>query len=240
MRISSKRKEILMKMQSNIGYEFNDLYLLNTSLTHSSYANENRMKSYESNERLEFLGDAVVNLIISQYLYDSFYGLPEGELTKRRATIVCEPSLAFAAKKINLGDYLLLGKGEEGTGGRTRDSILADAFEALVGSIYIDGGLESARMFLLNIFDEEVIDTISEGGLFTDYKTKLQEKLQKNSMVNIEYVVEKEVGPDHDKRFYINAIIGDKVLGKGMGRNKKEAEQMAAKEALYSVGERNG
>ncbi|NLJ98592.1 MAG: ribonuclease III [Tissierellia bacterium] len=238
MKLSPKRRKMLVEIQSDIDYSFDDLKLLNTSLTHSSYANENRMKNYENNERLEFLGDVVVNLIVSQYLYTSFAELPEGELTKKRATIVCESSLAFAARKINLGDYLLLGKGEEVTGGRNRDSILADAFEALVGAIYIDGGLEGTRQFLLGMFEQEVIYALSKGNLFIDYKTELQEVVQKNTRAKIEYIVEKEVGPDHNKKFYMNAIIENKIIGKGMGRNKKEAEQMAAKEALYHMGEK--
>ncbi|NLJ78962.1 MAG: ribonuclease III [Tissierellia bacterium] len=240
MKRSSKRQTILSEMQSSIEYNFNDPNLLDTALTHSSYVNENRMRSYESNERLEFLGDAVINLVISQYLYENFYDLPEGELTKRRAAIVCEPSLASAARGLGLGKYLLLGKGEEGTGGRDRDSTLADAFEALIGAIYIDGGLEHANRFILDIFDNETIHSICQGDLLVDYKTRLQEKLQRGAGRGIEYIVERETGPDHDKRFYINAVIDDEILGKGMGKNKKEAEQNAAKEALYNMDKSNG
>lgn len=239
MSISSERKKVLEKLQSHINYTFKDYRLLNISLTHSSYSNENKSKGIESNERLEFLGDVVVNLIVSEYLYNRFKELPEGELTKRRATIVCESSLAFAARKINLGDYMLLGKGEEATGGRNRDSILADAFEALVGAIYIDGGLDKVRDFLIGTFEQEIIYAISKGNLFTDYKTELQEVLQKRTKSKIEYKVEKEVGPDHNKKFYINVIVENKIIGSGMGRSKKEAEQMAAKEALYKLGVRN-
>ena len=239
MKIPSKRQRSLKEIQSNINYNFKDVVLLNTSLTHSSYANENKMKNYENNERLEFLGDVIVNLTVSEYLYHRYPELPEGELTKKRATVVCESSLAFAARKINLGDYILLGKGEESTGGRDRESILADAFEALTGAIYIDGGLNNTREFLLGMFEEEVIYALSKGNLFIDYKTELQEILQKKTKSKIEYIVEKEVGPDHNKKFYMNVIVENKVIGRGMGRNKKGAEQMAAKQSLYSMGEKN-
>jgi ribonuclease-3 len=238
VKISFERQRNLNEIQSCVNYNFKDIKLLNTSLTHSSYANENKMRSYESNERLEFLGDAILNLIVSEYLYYHFSKLPEGELTKKRATVVCESSLAFAARKINLGNYILLGKGEETTGGRNRDSLLADAFEALIGAVYIDGGLTSTRTFLLGMFEEEVIYAISKGNLFIDYKTELQEILQKRTKSKIEYKVEKEVGPDHNKKFYMNVIVENKVIGSGMGRNKKEAEQMAAKKALYRIGDR--
>ena len=238
MKISFERQRNLNEIQSCVNYNFKDIKLLNTSLTHSSYANENKMRSYESNERLEFLGDAILNLIVSEYLYYHFSKLPEGELTKKRATVVCESSLAFAARKINLGNYILLGKGEETTGGRNRDSLLADAFEALIGAVYIDGGLTSTRTFLLGMFEEEVIYAISKGNLFIDYKTELQEILQKRTKSKIEYKVEKEAGPDHNKKFYMNVIVENKVIGSGMGRNKKEAEQMAAKKALYRIGDR--
>ena len=145
VKISSKREKVLSQLQAEIGYKFKNIELLNTSLTHSSYANENKSKNSNSNERLEFLGDSVISLVVSDYLYNRFTEFPEGELTKRRASVVCESSLAFAARKINLGDYLLLGKGEEATGGRYRDSILADAFEALTGAIYVDGGLKKLK-----------------------------------------------------------------------------------------------
>lgn len=239
MKISSKRNKILDKIQKNIDYKFKDIYLLNRSLTHSSYANENKMKNYENNERLEFLGDVVVNLIVSGYLYKSYPESPEGELTKKRATLVCESSLAFAGKKINLGEYTLLGKGEEATGGKNRESILADTFEALTGAMYIDSGLINTRKVLLKNFEEEVIYALSKGNLFIDYKTNLQEILQKKTKSKIQYCVEKEVGPDHNKKFYMNVIVENKIIGNGIGRNKKEAEQMAAKHALCKIGEKH-
>ena len=239
MKISSQREKILKKLQSVINYKFKDIKLLNTSLTHSSYANENKDKSGGNNERLEFLGDTVISLVVSEYLYKRFSEFPEGELTKRRASVVCESSLAFAARKIDLGKYLLLGKGEEATGGRERDSILADAFEALTGAIYVDGGLEKTEEYLLGLFEQEVIYALSKGNLFIDYKTELQEVLQKKTKSKIEYKVEKEAGPDHNKKFYMNVIVENKIIGSGMGRNKKEAEQMAAKQALLKIGEIN-
>lgn len=238
MNISSERLKILNELQSSINYKFKNINLLNTSLTHSSYANESKQKDITSNERLEFLGDVVIDLVVSEYLFKRFIEFPEGELTKRRASIVCESSLAFAARKVNLGKYLLLGKGEESTGGRSRDSILADAFESLTGAIYIDEGIKSAEKFLLANFEQEVIYAASKGNLFIDYKTELQELLQKKTKSKIEYKVENEVGPDHRKKFYMNVIVENKVIGKGMGRNKKEAEQNAAKQALLKMGER--
>lgn len=237
MKISSDRKSVLKELEKTINYRFKDITSLNTALIHSSFANENKLLVHKNNERLEFLGDVVLNLIVSQYLYKRFETSPEGELTKKRATIVCESSLAFAARKLNLGRYILLGKGEESTGGRNRESILADTFEAVLGAIYIDGSLASAQKFLLDIFEEEAIYAFTTGNLFTDYKTELQEILQRNTNEKIEYTVEKEVGPDHSKKFYMNVIVENKVIGKGIGKNKKEAEQMAAKQALYKLGD---
>lgn len=239
MKISSKRLIILKELESILNYKFGDIEILNTALVHSSYANENKLLVHKNNERLEFLGDAVLNLIVSEYLFNEYKESPEGDLTKRRATIVCEPSLAFASRKLELGKYILLGKGEESTGGRKRESILADTFEAILGAIYIDGKIGSAEKFVLNIFDKESIWEYTEGSLFTDYKTELQEVLQKNSNGKIEYKVEKEIGPDHSKRFYIDVIVENKVIGKGMGKNKKEAEQMAAKQALNKIGDKD-
>lgn len=222
----------LGSLEENLNYTFKDVQLLRKALTHSSYANENKMKITESNERLEFLGDSILNLVVSQYLYKKYPDYPEGELTKIRATVVCESSLAFAARKIGLGEYLLLGKGEESTGGRERESILADASEALTGAIYIDSDFEVTNKFLLGNFEEDIVYAVAKGALFIDYKTELQERFQRISKAKIEYKVLKEVGPDHDKIFHINVIVNNNIVGKGLGRNKKEAEQMAAKEAL--------
>jgi len=195
------------------------------------------LKAIDSNERLEFLGDSIINFIVSQYLYNKYPNYPEGELTKIRAKVVCESSLAFAARKIDLGNYLLLGKGEEATGGRDRDSILADASEALVGAIYMDSDFSTTNKLLLEKFETDLVYAIAKGALFIDYKTELQEHLHKKTKSKIEYKVVKEVGPDHNKIFYIDVIVDNKIVGKGSGRNKKEAEQMAAKDALLIMGE---
>ena len=197
------------------------------------------MKITENNERLEFLGDTILNLIVSQYLYKKYPYYPDGELTKIRAKVVCDSSLAFASRKIDLGKYLLLGKGEESTGGRDRESILADASEGLVGSIYLDSNFEVINKLLLELFESDIVYAVAKGALFIDYKTNLQENLQKITRDKIEYKVVKEEGPDHNKIFYINIIINNKVVGTGTGRNKKEAEQMAAKEALLIMGDSN-
>ncbi len=233
--IRIKNKD-LTDLQKKIGYYFKNTKLLKKALTHSSYANENKSKDWAHNERLEFLGDSVLNLIVSEYVYKKFPNDPEGELTKFRASIVCETSLAYAAKMMNLGDYLLLGKGEEVTGGRDRDSIQADALEALIGSIYLDGGLENTRKFIIYMIEIKVPKTTSFEYLFTDYKTKLQEELQRTKKVKVKYLVTKEQGPDHDKVFYINLMVDGELYGSGKGRSKKEAEQMAAKSALNKLG----
>ncbi|NLM04397.1 MAG: ribonuclease III [Clostridiales bacterium] len=225
--MSYKKLEILQK---EIDYKFKDIQLLREALTHSSYANESKRHT-NHNERLEFLGDSVLGLIISEYIFAKYKHLPEGELTKVRASVVCEPSLAEQAKKIQLGKYLLLGKGEELTGGRTRESILADALEALIGAIYIDGGIEESKKFILKHFMES-IKLASTGTLFKDYKTELQELLQSKSVDKITYKVVDEHGPDHNKTFDVEVLLGDVVIGRGSGRSKKEAEQRAAKEGI--------
>lgn len=239
MKNNLKKIDWLGPLEENLGYKFKNIELLKIAVTHSSYANENKMKITENNERLEFLGDAILNLIVSHYLYKKYQDYPEGELTKIRATVVCESSLAFAARKINLGKYLLIGKGEETTGGRERDSILADASEALTGAIYIDSDFDTASKLLLKNFEEDIVYAVAKGDLFIDYKTELQEKFQRKKKSKIEYRVLKEVGPDHNKIFYMDVAVNDKTIGKGSGRNKKEAEQMAAKEALLIMGDRN-
>lgn len=229
--------KMLEPLQENLNYRFKNVNLLRTALTHSSYANENKMKITDNNERLEFLGDTIINLIVSQYLYKKYPNYPEGELTKIRAKVVCESSLAFAARKIDLGKYMLLGKGEDATGGRERDSILADASEALVGAIYIDSDFETTNKLLLENFEADLVYAVAKGALFIDYKTDLQENLQKITRAKIEYKVVKEEGPDHNKIFHIAVLVDNKTVGTGTGRNKKEAEQMAAKDALLILGE---
>ena len=227
----------LETLEKKLNYSFKDKKLLNTALTHSSYANENKLGIISSNERLEFLGDAILNLIVSQYLYKKYPDYSEGELTKIRAKVVCEPSLAYLAREIYVGEYLLLGKGEESTGGRERGSILADATEAIIGAVYMDSDFKTTNECLLYKFEKDIVRAVANGDFFSDYKTELQEKYQKQANAKIEYKILKEEGPEHDKIFYMNVYFNDKILGSGKGRNKKEAEQMAAKQALSLLGE---
>lgn len=207
--------------------------LLIEALTHPSFTNENPMRK-ESNQRLEFLGDAVLGLVVTQYLFQTFPDWPEGELTKLRAAVVCEPTLAKRSRSLGVGAWLRLGRGESATGGRDRDSILADAFEALVGAIYLDAGLEQARRFILRELEPEVA-TAREGRHRIDYKTRLQEHLQRHSPEYPIYRLLSEEGPDHQKRFLVAVIHREKMMGQGWGRSKKEAEQEAAREALTAL-----
>jgi len=223
----------LTELEESIGYHFKNRKLLTEALSHSSYANENK-RNRRSNERLEFLGDSVLSIVVSQYLFEHFSHLPEGELTKIRASLVCEKSLHIFAGKINLGKFLLLGKGEENTGGRERASILADAFEALIAAVFLDGGLEAARTHILNFIPEDV--EAQRHAAFNDYKTILQEVIQQNPEEKVEYVIVDQSGPDHNKAFTVNVCLNTNVIGVGTGRSKKEAEQMAAKEALKLMG----
>lgn len=240
METNSRGRIILLKeIQCKIGYNFKNVNILNWALTHSSYANEHKRFNITYNERLEFLGDSVLGLVVSDYIFNKYPNYPEGDLTKLRATVVCEPSLSYVARRINLGKYLLLGKGEEVTGGRERVSILADAFEALIGAIYIDGRLGSARKFVLKNLSDVIEDAVSGGELFTDYKTQLQETLQKKTKSKIEYKVVLEEGPDHNKIFHTEVSVRNKVLGVGVGKSKKEAEQNAAKRALVRMDKKN-
>lgn len=222
----------IQQLQQVIHYQFHNITFLEVALTHSSYANEMRHQ-VRYNERQEFLGDAVLSIIVSDYLFNN-YTVPEGDLTKLRAALVCERSLDVMANKIGLGDYLRLGHGEEMTGGRTRPSIIADAFEALIAAIYLDSGIESAREFVLPFVIEmlEHEDSLS----FKDYKTLLQEIIQQNPEEKLVYKLVGEKGPDHDKRFVVEVLLNSNVIGKGQGRSKKTAEQMAAKEALELMG----
>jgi ribonuclease-3 len=232
--LSENRERQLREFESVLGYRFENIELLNTALTHSSYANE-RGGGMQHNERLEFLGDSVLNLVISEYLYRNFPELPEGSLTKIKAFVVSEVCLAEAARRIDLGQQLLLGKGEEHTGGRNRDSILADAFESTIAAIFLDGGLDRAREFVLKSLSGFVSDALSGKGL-RDYKTDLQEILQSQSDEAIEYRIVGDLGPDHQKIFIARVYHGDKLLGEGIGRSKKEAEQHAAQKALEDMG----
>ncbi|MBS3994335.1 MAG: ribonuclease III [Alkaliphilus sp.] len=228
------RNRLLLELSEILNYKFNDIQLLNQSITHSSYANENKKKNIKYNERLEFLGDSVLSIIISEHLFKRLIHVQEGDLTKIRASIVCEPSLAKCAQVMNIGKYLLLGKGEESTGGKERVSILADAFEAILGAIYLDGGFEQAKKFTLESLDGVIEDAIN-GRVFQDYKTHLQEIIQSENIDKIIYEVVNEEGPDHNKIFHVHLKIGGQIVGKGSGKSKKEAEQNAAKEALKEV-----
>lgn len=223
------------KLQTTINYFFKDKNLLKVALTHSSYSNEAK-ETLKNNERLEFLGDSVISLIVANHLFEMFPNETEGELTKVRAFFVCDNSLSTFAKKINLGSYLKVGKGEEQAGGRKRPSILEDAFEALVGAIYLDGGFEKAKEFVLGFLPKKI--DIKKIDSVTDYKTKLQEITQKhNKNLKIEYVLTKEIGPDHDKGFEIQLKICDETIGVGKGKSKKRAEQEAAKNSLANLKE---
>lgn len=230
----SKRKKELSEIQQKINYNFSKLSLLNTALTHSSYT-ANRQEVLEHNERLEFLGDSVLSTVISQYIFKSCNDMAEGQLTRIRANIVCEQSLHTAATKINLGKYLMLSKGEELTGGRTRPSILADTFEALIAAIYLDGGLDKAKIFVLNMLDNTIKQAI-QNKIISDFKSFIQEHIQKSSQGKISYKLLSEGGPDHNKTFEIAIMLDDVLLGQGRGASKKEAQQAAAKNAVDNMG----
>ena len=225
----------LQELQNKIGYQFKNQDFLVSALMHSSYTNEKRLPKYKCNERSEFLGDAVLELVSSEFLFDANEKMPEGELTKLRASMVCEPSLAFCAREIGLGDYLLLGKGEEFTGGRNRDSVTSDALEALIGAIYLDGGFANAKEFILRF----VLNDLEHKKLFYDSKTILQELVQGNFTENLSYHLIKEEGPDHNKIFFVEVYIGNVCYGKGKGRTKKAAEQDAAYHAILELHKNN-
>ena len=215
-------------LEKEIGYKFKDISLLKKALTHTSYAYEHKL---ESNEKLEFLGDSILEFLSSKYIYNNYPKLKEGEMTKVRATVVCEKSLYKVAKLHNFSDFLYLGKSEIKTGGNKRPAILADSVEAVIAAIYLDGGLKEAEKFIIeNLKDEIEIATKHVGN--KDYKTVLQEKLQVHGEVKIEYEITKELGPDHDKTFEAQVKCNGKVLAKGSGKSKKEAHMMAAKKAL--------
>lgn len=225
-------------MEDVLNYKFKDESILLTALTHSSYANEARSVGVVCNERLEFLGDAVLGFVIGSYLYKEFPDLSEGKLTKLRAGVVCEQMLAKKARALGVQKYLRLGKGEEQTGGRERVSILEDSFESIIGAIYLDGGVEEASRFILSQLKDE-IENIKSSRLVPDNKTNLQEYLQKTSHEPIEYVVVSESGPAHSREFKVEVRHMGKVLGKGRGKSKKEAEQNAAESALERLNVRH-
>ena len=221
----------LKALEARIGYEFKNRNLLILALTHSSYANEKKLGKVGCNERLEFLGDAVLELISSDFLYKKYIQIPEGELTKKRASLVCEPSLAYCARDFGLPQYLLLGKGEDMTGGRNRDSIVSDATEALLGAIYLDGGFASAKEFVLKF----ILNDLENKQLFYDSKTILQEIVQEKGTHLVEYRLMKEEGPDHNKSFEVSAMLDGQEIGRGIGRTKKSAEQRAAYRGILTI-----
>ena len=215
------------ELEEIIGYHFKNKHYLTQALTHSSYANEKKLGKLGCNERLEFLGDAVLELISSDFLYARFSKVPEGELTKKRASLVCEPSLAYCAREFGLPQFLLLGKGEDMTGGRNRDSIVSDATEALLGAIYLDGGFANAKEFVLKF----ILNDIEHKQLFYDSKTILQELIQ-GRHEQLSYELIDESGPDHDKQFTVAVLVDGERVSEGEGHTKKAAEQQAAYQAL--------
>lgn len=223
----------MTELEEKLGYRFRNREYLRTALTHSSYANEKKVPG-GSNERLEFLGDSILGLVVADYLYKNYPNLPEGDLTKKRAALVCEKACCGFSRQLGVGKYLLLSRGEQNSGGRTRSSILADAFESITAAIYLDGGMEESRKFILRF----VLPLLKESKpkIFKDYKTSLQEIVQKNPEDILEYVLAGESGPDHDKHFTVEVLLDHNVIGKGGGRSKKEAEQQAAREALKLMG----
>lgn len=224
-------QEKMGEFENKIGYHFQNRNYLRQALSHSSYANEMRLSKLANNERLEFLGDAVLELMSSEYIFRTNEQMHEGEMTKLRASLVCEPTLAMCAREINLGDYILLGKGEIATGGANRDSILSDAFEAVIGAIYLDGGFTSAKEFIMKY----VLDDIDSKKLFFDSKTILQEIVQADYKEPLQYKLLGESGPDHDKVFTVAAIVDGKELSQGTGKTKKAAEQAAAYQAILKL-----
>ncbi len=230
--MQDQRQHEIKELLERLGGLSTNRRLLDQALTHSSYANE---ENVPHNERLEFLGDAVLELLTSQYLYRQHPGLSEGELTRMRANLVCEPTLAAIAQDLGLGSLLKLGKSQLATGGRERPSLLADAVEALLGAVYISGGLPAAQAMFDQLFTDP-ISALERGELWQDYKTRLQEMLHKMSPNDImSYQVVAEKGPDHNKTFFVEAICSGMLVGKGQGKSKKEAEQAAAKEALDTI-----
>lgn len=223
----------MKELEEKLGYSFKNKNLLFSALTHTSYVNESR-DGIPSYERLEFLGDSVLSIIVSEYIYKRFNNLPEGELTKMRASLVCEKSLCAFSRQLEIGKYLRLGKGEDKGGGRERDSILADVFEAILAAIYLDGGFEKAKNHAMRFITDELEHTDDE--VFKDYKTALQEIIQRNPEESVTYILTNETGPDHNKLFEVEVRLNSNTIGKGKGKSKKQAEQFAAKEALMLMG----
>lgn len=218
----------LERLEEVIGYQYKNRELLKEALTHSSFANEQKINKSRDYERLEFLGDAVLELVSSEFLFRTHPDMPEGKLTRTRASMVCEPALAYCAKDLELNQYIRLGKGEEMTGGRNRDSIISDAMEAVIGSLYLDGGFEAAHAFIHKFILSDLENKI----LFYDAKTVLQEIVQETPQGSLHYELLKEEGPDHNKCFWVEAFVNGKAISKGSGKTKKAAEQQAAYEAI--------
>ena len=221
----------LQVFEGRIGYKFQKKGLLRQALTHSSFANEKRLNKLANNERLEFLGDAVLELTTSEWIYQAHEKMPEGDLTKLRASLVCEPTLAMCARDLGVGEFLFLGKGEDSTGGRERDSILSDAMEAIIGAIYLDGGFANAKEFI----SKHILADIDNKKLFYDSKTILQEIVQSDYKKQLSYELVEETGPDHNKQFKVIAMMDDVVLETGVGRTKKAAEQEAAYRSILKL-----
>lgn len=220
----------LRELEQKIGYCFRNKQLLRQAVTHSSYANEQKINKSGNYERLEFLGDAVLELVSSDFIYHAHPDMAEGQMTKYRASLVCEPALAFCARQIGLETYILLGKGEEATGGRGRDSIISDVMEAVIGAIYSDSGMEEAKAYIHRF----ILSDLEHKQLFYDAKTVLQEEVQRENKGTLHYELVREEGPEHDKNFVVEAMVGDVRVGFGSGHSKKAAEQKAAYEALLT------
>lgn len=232
--MKKSRLEQLDKFMRQLEIPFTDVTLLDCALTHSSYANE-APEPVRYNERLEFLGDAILDFVVGEYLFLHYPDMPEGDLSKARASVVSEAPLAKCSAGFGMGEYLLLGKGEMASGGRDRPSILADAFEAVVGAIYIDSSYEQARAFILRLL-QPYLTLVDSGNYGKDYKTLFQEYVQRDGEQQIHYSLSREEGPDHNKTFYMKVLVNGKTLGEGSGKSKKDAEQQAAFEALKRLG----
>lgn len=232
MKVRKKLDATLLSLESKLKYHFSDPSILFHALYHSSYANEMRMSKEKNNERLEFLGDAVLELVTSEYVYKEYTNLSEGDLTKLRASIVCEQTLSTCARDINIGEFLFLGKGEDISGGRDRDSILSDALEAIIGAIYLDGGFTNAKEFIISF----ILADLKNKDLFFDSKTILQEIIQNiDNKQKLRYKLISEEGPDHNKTFTVAVCVGNDEIGSGSGRTKKAAEQEAAYQAIQRL-----
>ncbi|MCM1187226.1 MAG: ribonuclease III [Lachnoclostridium sp.] len=227
-------KYTLEALEDKIGYKFNNRAFLKQALTHSSFANEQKINKIGNYERVEFLGDAVLELVSSEFLFKEHPDIPEGELTKLRASMVCEPALAFCANDLELKNFILLGRGEESTGGRNRDSIISDVMEAVIGAIYLDGGMEPARDFISRF----ILSDLEDKSLFYDSKSNLQELIQGKLKKEFHYELLEESGPEHDKVFQVELFMEGESLGRGSGKSKKAAEQQAAYKALLLLRDR--